>query len=223
MLSTGIYPPIFHSFRKKGIFCFRFFKNFKWRYVLVDNRLPCNKIYNDNQIPTLLYGKCRARNEFWVPLIEKAYAKLHGSYRTLVSGFIDDGLVDLTGLTSKKIIIEDTLSTNKQKADELWDILLQNSTLTFNEGNQKTSGGKLVSAKFFTRNKTMMGCSAESKGNSVEKEVVLHNRHTGVLAGHAYSILDVFEIPKPRGKKRKTSRLLRIRKMGKKRMERKME
>ena len=25
MLSTGVYPPIFHSFRKKGIFCFRFF------------------------------------------------------------------------------------------------------------------------------------------------------------------------------------------------------
>ena len=48
MLSTGVYPPIFHSFRKKGIFCFRFFKNFRWRYVLVDNRLPCNKIYNDN-------------------------------------------------------------------------------------------------------------------------------------------------------------------------------
>ena len=211
MLSTGIYPPIFHSFRKKGIFCFRFFKDFKWRYVLVDNRLPCNKIYNDNQIPTLLYGQCRARNEFWVPLIEKAYAKLHGSYRALVSGFIDDGLVDLTGLTSKKMIIEDDLSKNKQKADELWDILLQNSTLTFNEGKQKTSGGKLVSAKFFTRNKTMMGCSVESKGNSVEMEVVLHNRHTGVLAGHAYSILDVFEIPKPRGKKRKTSRLLRIR------------
>jgi len=211
MLSTGVYPPIFHSFRKKGIFCFRFFKDFKWRYVLVDNRLPCNKIYNDNQIPTLLYGQCRARNEFWVPLIEKAYAKLHGSYRALVSGFIDDGLVDLTGLTSKKMIIEDDLSKNKQKADELWDILLQNSTLTFNEGKQKTSGGKLVSAKFFTRNKTMMGCSVESKGNSVEMEVVLHNRHTGVLAGHAYSILDVFEIPKPRGKKRKTSRLLRIR------------
>ena len=29
MISTGVYPPIFHSFRKKWIFCFRFFKNFK--------------------------------------------------------------------------------------------------------------------------------------------------------------------------------------------------
>ena len=212
MLSTGVYPPIFHSFRKKGIFCFRFFKNFKWRYVLVDNRLPCNKIYNDNQTPTLLFGQCRARNEFWVPLIEKAYAKLHGSYRSLVSGLIDDGLVDLTGLTSKKMVIEADKLKTRQKADELWDILLNNSTLTFQENSkQKTSEGKIVSAKYFTRNKTMMGCSVESKGNNVEMEVVLHNRHTGILAGHAYSILDVFEIPKPRGKKRKKSRLLRIR------------
>ena len=30
MMSEGIYPPIFHSFATKGIYCFRFFKNFKW-------------------------------------------------------------------------------------------------------------------------------------------------------------------------------------------------
>ena len=46
MLSTGVYPPIFHSFRKKGIFWFRF----SWRYVLKNNRLPYNNIYNDNQL-----------------------------------------------------------------------------------------------------------------------------------------------------------------------------
>ena len=62
MLSTGVYPPIFHSFRKKGIFWFRF----SWRYVLKNNRLPYNNIYNDNQIPALLYGKCRSNDEFWI-------------------------------------------------------------------------------------------------------------------------------------------------------------
>ena len=57
-----------------------------------------------------------------------------------------------------------------------------------------------------------MGCSVESKGNNMEQEVVFNNRHTGILAGHAYSILDVFEINKPRSNKpRKKSRLLRIR------------
>src|SRR5690606_21933707 len=86
-------------------FCFKFYKNFQWVYVIVDDRLPCKKIYNDKQVPKLLYGKCKNENEFWVPLIEKAYAKLHGSYEALVSGFIDDGLVDLTGLVARKIVI----------------------------------------------------------------------------------------------------------------------
>ena len=211
MLSTGVYPPIFHSFRKKGIFCFRFFKNFKWRYVLVDSRLPCCKIYNDNQTPVLIYGKCRATNEFWVSLIEKAYAKLHGSYASLASGFIDDGLVDLTGLTSKKMMIESEKMKDKKEADKLWNILVTNSTLDFKNVNLKTSKDKKISAKYYIRNKTMMGCSVDSSGNNMEQEVVFNNRHTGILAGHAYSILDVFEIPKPRGKTRTSSRLLRIR------------
>ena len=48
----------------------------------------------------------------------------------------------------------------------------------------------------------MIGCSVKSKSNY---------RHIDILAGHAYSILDVFEISKPRGRKRKKSRLIRIR------------
>ena len=48
----------------------------------------------------------------------------------------------------------------------------------------------------------MIGCSVKSKSNY---------RHIGILAGHAYYILDVFEISKPRGRKRKKSNLLRIR------------
>ena len=96
MMSEGIYPPIFHSFSTKGIFCFRFYKNFQWRYVLIDDRLPCYSVYNENQTKKLVFAHCRLSNEFWVPLIEKAYAKLHGSYASLVSGCIDDGLVDMT-------------------------------------------------------------------------------------------------------------------------------
>ena len=48
----------------------------------------------------------------------------------------------------------------------------------------------------------MMGCSVKSKSNY---------RYIGILAGHAYYILDVFEISKPRWIKRKKNRLLRIR------------
>ena len=45
-----------------------------------------------------MFGHNTNPNEFWVPLIEKAYAKIHNCYEALISGFIDDGLSDMTAL-----------------------------------------------------------------------------------------------------------------------------
>lgn len=44
-----------------------------------------------------VYGRCRDPKEMWVPLVEKAYAKLHGSYQAIESGSIATALIDLTG------------------------------------------------------------------------------------------------------------------------------
>ena len=38
-------------------------------------------------------------------LIEKAYAKLHGCYGNLISGYIDEGIQELTGFQPEKILI----------------------------------------------------------------------------------------------------------------------
>ena len=211
MMSEGIYPPIFHSFASKGIYCFRFFKNFKWRYVLIDDRLPCHAVYNQNQTKKLVFAHCRQDNEFWVPLIEKAYAKIHGSYYALVSGCIDDGLVDMTGLVSKKILKDNSILSNPTKIDGLWNLLMNYSSLQFSN-ELFTQAGKKVTSKYYTRNKSMMGCSVDPNGRNKEMEVSMQGHKIGIIAGHAYSILDAFEIPKARSKKsRKTSRLLRIR------------
>ena len=61
-----------------GFAVFQFFKNGRWQYVIVDSRIPYNA-----QAKTPLYGHCADPNEFWVPLMEKAYAKLHGCYEAL--------------------------------------------------------------------------------------------------------------------------------------------
>ena len=209
MMSEGIYPPIFHIFSPKGIYCFRFFKNLKWRYVIIDDRLPCEKVFDSNQPKILFFAHCRQHNEFWVPLIEKAYAKIHGSYIDLNSGFIDDGLVDMTGLVSKKILKNNELQINSPKIDEFWNLLKEYSTLKFDK-DLYTKSGKKVTSKYYTRNKSMIGCSVV--GNGTESRVVIQGHSVGIIAGHAYSILDVFEIPKPKSKKkRKQSRLLRLR------------
>jgi calpain, invertebrate len=80
-----------------GFAVFQFFKNGRWQYVIVDTRIPYNP-----QSKTALYGHCADPNEFWVPLIEKAYAKLHGSYEAINGGSMTESLVDLTGGSSEK-------------------------------------------------------------------------------------------------------------------------
>ncbi len=166
MLSTGVYPPIFHAYREKLIFCFKFYKDFAWRYVIIDDRLPCRKVREGEQ-PKLLYAKCREEIEFWVPLIEKAFAKLHMCYESLVSGFIDDGLVDLTGNVARKIFITQEDMKKREKIEQLWQTITKYTSNNTEEITNKY--GKKIEANIFTNNNSMMGCSIDAK--VVESEV----------------------------------------------------
>ena len=46
---------------------------------------------------TLYFARSGMTGETWVPLIEKAYAKLHGNYDHLDGGFDGEALEELTG------------------------------------------------------------------------------------------------------------------------------
>uniref|UniRef100_A0ACB8FST7 Uncharacterized protein n=1 Tax=Sphaerodactylus townsendi TaxID=933632 RepID=A0ACB8FST7_9SAUR len=75
-----------------GIFHFRFWQFGKWVDVVVDDQLPL-----DETGKTLKYGTSTDENEFWMPLLEKAYAKLKGSYEAIDGGFSKNAFVNLTG------------------------------------------------------------------------------------------------------------------------------
>lgn len=78
------------EYNEEGFYRLKLCKNAEWVEVIVDDYFPC--FPNGGPIFTKAHG-----NELWVLLLEKAFAKLHGNYKTLVGGWPHEALMDLTG------------------------------------------------------------------------------------------------------------------------------
>lgn len=162
----------FPEYEKYGLFVFRMFRNCRVHYVIVDDKVPCMERSNGQCIPA--FARNRNPNEFWVSLVEKAYAKLNVRYINLTSGFIDEALQDLSGLAPEMIRF-----TNQVNKDAFWDTFKQ---LSYTD--------------------SLIGASLNFLGrrdipDEVKRELQTEARHCGIQYGHAYGVLDVREVPDP--------------------------
>ncbi|XP_030009164.1 calpain-2 catalytic subunit-like [Sphaeramia orbicularis] len=128
--------PLDQRFKENyaGIFHFRFWRFGKWVDVVVDDLLPTR-----NKEPVSVSS--RSGDEFWAPLLEKAYAKICGSYGDMIAGNPSEAFKDFSGG------VHMTYTLSKAPSD-LWDIM-----------------NRAVECK------TMMGCGTHSgeKGKKYEE------------------------------------------------------
>ncbi|CAM1329411.1 Uncharacterised protein g10003 [Pycnogonum litorale] len=131
-----------------GAVRFNFWRFGKWMTVYVDDYLPT---VNGN----LIYARSSDKREFWVSLIEKAYAKLHGSYESLGGGQSMDALVDLTSGLAERYDLAEYQTDNRTLYKILYSGGLSGAFMTCSrQGDWKTAnkpdGNGLVSGHAYT-------------------------------------------------------------------------
>ncbi|GET91035.1 cytoskeleton-associated protein CAP5.5, putative [Leishmania tarentolae] len=95
-------------------------KNGWWRILIVDDYFP-----TISRTPVFARSYDN-RAELWTSLLQKAYAKLHGSYATITGGDALQALADLTGSPMCRFDKEwEEATTNARAADKLAEALVQ--------------------------------------------------------------------------------------------------
>ncbi|XP_038983004.1 calpain-type cysteine protease ADL1-like [Phoenix dactylifera] len=146
------------EYNEEGIYTVRFCIQGEWVPVVVDDWIPCESPGKP------AFATSKKLSELWVSILEKAYAKLHGSYEALEGGLVQDALVDLTGGAGEEIDMRSSQAQIDLASGRLWSQLLH-----------------------FKREGFLLGAGSPS-GSDV------HISSSGIVQGHAYSILQVREV-----------------------------
>ncbi|GFP92459.1 calpain-type cysteine protease dek1 [Phtheirospermum japonicum] len=146
------------DYNEEGIYTVRFCIQGEWVPVVVDDWIPCESPGKP------AFATSKKGNELWVSILEKAYAKLHGSYEALEGGLVQDALVDLTGGAGEEIDMRSAQSQIDLASGRLWSQILR-----------------------FKQEGFLLGAGSPS-GSDV------HVSSCGIVQGHAYSILQVREV-----------------------------
>ena len=75
--------------------------------MVVDDYLPVHDsgTFGKKTLVYLQNSESSIGNEFWAALLEKAYAKLHGSYQKIDGGFTGDSMEDFSGGLSERYML----------------------------------------------------------------------------------------------------------------------
>ena len=137
-----------------GLFHFRFWQFGSWVDVVIDDYLPFDK----KTVQPWCSWNRQEPNEFWVSLIEKAYAKLNGGYRNLIGGAPIEAFTDLTAGVEQRFKLNESIKERTSFFHFLVDSL---------------------------KHACLMACSINPRSDGSDLEEIKPN---GLVVGHSYSI-----------------------------------
>ena len=151
------------EYSANGMFTVNFFLRGKPIKVTIDDRLP----YSDN-MDMLVNARKSDNSAYWVPLLEKAYAKFFMNYETLDGGNMVESFRTLTGMP----ILD--YSHSKHEADDLFKLITK-----YDEANWLITASNIEKLDGFPGNHayTVLGVHTltDCNGNEVEKLIKMRN------------------------------------------------
>jgi hypothetical protein len=163
------------DFQEWGVYTCRFYREGSWVEVCADTRMPALSGFtaSEGEEPTgpqCLYGRCVDPREQWVQLLEKAYAKVLGSYEALSKGSVTEALVDLTGGSGEEILL--------------------------NEDSAKKTSTLFEECQEHLENKHVLCVTADpaNNGQGGVPSPDLKQTALGLLPGHAYGVMQCIQV-----------------------------
>jgi len=185
-----------------GCYQVRLFLDGKWRSIVIDDMLPVTddprraELAFESKLAFSRCGSSTGGQQLWVSILEKAYAKAHGSYQAISGGQISEALLDLTGCPTEDI----DLSAADLDLEHLWRKLCEFRRLKFPMGCSTDSDPSLREVGLFgshaysildVREARLASPSFESWGSS--------GFVGGVFGGQGFEAVRLVRIRNPHG------------------------
>ncbi|CDW72149.1 dek1-calpain-like protein [Stylonychia lemnae] len=168
-LMRKLFHPKSQIYQENGLYVLMFYRNRQPVIITIDDYFPTQNVRYSFQFLQNKHAYVRISNkegnkEIWAMLIEKAYAKMYGSYPNIEGGLVDAAFADLTNGAPDRYDLKDQSVKRMNTTGQFWEKLKQ-----WNSKNYLMGAG------------SPQGSDADIS-------------RLGIVQGHAYSILDVFEV-----------------------------
>ena len=126
----AMYPDVLRGIivdadEEKGVYCCRFYADDESeRRVCVDTRVPTNASVASGGRPC--YVRSADQGELWPVIIEKAFAKVYGSFEAIEGGFTAAGFASILGRVERNYMNDFQAGVDMADPETLWGHVADN-------------------------------------------------------------------------------------------------